>query len=132
MLQSGDESEADRLAVLGDLGGVGGFRGDAGVGGWGHPGDLMEQRSEMRLLGGRSRAHLHRSSPALDVPLHVDAHVGGDPVEPGPHARATLEGVGIAPCPQHGLLHRVLGLEARTEHAVAVGRQLAPERLEVG
>ena len=90
------------------------------------------ERPEVRLDRGRGRAHLHGPGPALDVALHVDAHVGGDAVQPRPHARATLEGVRIAPGPQHRLLDGVLGLEARAEHPVAVPGQLPPEGLQVG
>ena len=69
---------------------------------------------------------------ALDLAAHVDAHVGGDPVEPGAHAGPALESLGIPPRPDHRLLDGVLGFEPRAEHPVAVPGQLAAEGLDVG
>jgi hypothetical protein len=51
---------------------------------------------------------------------------GMGPVE----VRARLEAVVAAPGPQHRLLHRVLGLEGRAEHPVAVAGQLPAVLLE--
>lgn len=57
--------------------------------------------------------------------------LGGDPVEPGAHARAPLEPAGRPPGPQHGLLDGVLGLRRGAEHPVAVAGQLTAMVLEI-
>ena len=60
------------------------------------------------------------------------ADVGGDRVEPGPERRPGLEpGVG-PPRPQVGLLHQVLGVVRRADHAVAVRQQFPAELLGLG
>src|SRR6516162_9185451 len=86
----------------------------------------------MRLVRRRRWTHLHRPGSALDAALHVDAHVGGDAVQPRPDAGPALKGVGVAPGPDHRLLDGVLGLKSRTEHAVAVSGQLTPKWLQLG
>ena len=62
---------------------------------------------------------------------HVEAHIGGDAVEPGTGAGAPLEAVAGPPGTHHGLLDGVVGVEPGPEHAVAVGGQLPPECLQV-
>ena len=81
-------------------------------------------------VGGRRTREVHRTGPAVATVEHVEAHVGGDAVEPRPQLRAALEAVVGAPGAHHGLLHRVLGLERRTEHPVAVGGELAAVPLQ--
>ena len=81
-----------------------------------------------RLTG---RAEVHRRRAALAPVQHVEADVRGDPVEPRAECGAAFEAVVRAPRPQERLLHRVLGLERRGEHAIAVGDQLAPVLLEL-
>jgi len=61
----------------------------------------------------------------------VEADVGRDPVQPRTHRGPAGEAVGAAPGPDQGLLHRVLGVERRAEHPVAVGGQLLPVLLEL-
>src|SRR3712207_8932066 len=51
--------------------------------------------------------------------------VGRDPVQPGAQRRTALEIGQPAPGPHHRLLHGVLRVEGRAEHAVAVPDQLA-------
>src|SRR5262249_50246797 len=68
--------------------------------------------------------------PALAVAEHVQADVGRDPVEPRAKRRPPLEAVERAPRPHHRLLHRVLGLERGSEHAIAVSGELATVLLE--
>ena len=89
-------------------------------------GQLVEQPVRVGLqpqhlaAGRRPRATLREQ---------VQAGVGGDPVEPGPERRASLEGLAPAPGAQEGLLHGVLGVLERPEHPVAVHVQLAPVSL---
>jgi hypothetical protein len=75
-------------------------------------------------LGGAGRVHPPRPTRQL-----VQAGVGGDPVEPGPQARAAGEAAAPAPGPQQRLLHQVLGVLEGAEHAVAVQMELAPVAL---
>ena len=65
------------------------------------------------------------------VPQHVETHVRGDLVQPGAHRGAALEAVHRLPGAEQGLLHGVLGLGARAEHAVAVGGQLPSVLVEL-
>ena len=114
-LQRGEERQLDRLA--GDVGlvrlvGVGRHLVEHGVG---------VRRQPAHLGAGRD--------PALPGPRAVEADVRGDPVQPGPGVVA-VEGVARAPGPEEGLLHGVLGVVVRREHAVAVHVQLAPVPLE--
>ena len=62
--------------------------------------------------------------PSLAPAQHVEAHVRCDPVEPGAQRRAPLEAVVALPGADEGVLHRILGLERRAEHPVAVRGQL--------
>ena len=82
------------------------------------------QRWSQRGRGGLGRAEVDRERPALASLEHVEADVGGDAIQPRTQRRATLEPVVAAPGPDHGVLHGVLGLGGRTEHAVAVAGQL--------
>ena len=50
-------------------------------------------------LGGLGRSHVHRSRPPLAAAEHVEADVGGDPVEPGAQGRAALESVAARATP---------------------------------
>src|SRR5262249_43625601 len=61
---------------------------------------------------------------------HVEADIARDLVQPRPHRGATLEAVEALPCPHQRLLHRVVGLERRTEHSVAVRGELSPVLFE--
>ena len=73
----------------------------------------------------RARAEVHRPRAPLAPREHVEADVRRDPVEPRAERRAALEPVEALPGAEERLLHRVLGLEDRAEHPVAVARQLA-------
>jgi hypothetical protein len=59
----------------------------------------------------------------------VQATVGRDPVEPGPHGGPALESLEAPPDRKKRLLHHVLGVLERAEDPVAVHLQLAPVRL---
>ena len=74
---------------------------------------------------------VHRASATLLAAQHVEADVRCDAIQPGPQRGAALERVVGLPRPDHRLLHGVLGLEPRAEHAVAVGDQLAAVLLEL-
>ena len=131
MLQRGHERQANGLASCRDLARVilGGEHPLVGDGR--HPGVLGQHLPEEVLLGRRRRTQLHGPGSPLTTPQHVETHVGGDAVQPRPHARASLEGVGGAPRPYERLLHGVVGLEGRAEHAVAVPGQLSAVLLEL-
>ena len=60
------------------------------------------------------------------APQLIEAHVGGDAVQPRPEERVARERVERTPRAQVRLLHRVLGLVERGEHPVAVHVQLSP------
>ena len=83
-------------------------------------------------IGSRAGPEIHRPRAALAAVEHVEADVRRDPVQPRAQGRAALEAVERAPGADQRLLHRVLGLERRAEHAVAVGGQLAAMLLELG
>ena len=69
--------------------------------------------------------------PALLPAEHVEADVRHDAVKPRAQRRAALEAVVSPPRAQHRLLHGVLGLERRPEHAVGVRGQLTSVSLEI-
>jgi RNA polymerase sigma factor (sigma-70 family) len=71
------------------------------------------------------RPEVHRTRAALPARQHVEAHVRRDPVEPRAQRGAPFEFVVVPPRADERLLDRVLGLERRGEHPVAVRRQLA-------
>ena len=120
-LDDGEEGQLDGLAGDDDRVGLGIARSD-----------LVEQPVGVGLqprdLGeGAQRGHAPRA--AAD---RVERRVGGDAVQPGPEPGAALEAVAAAPRAQEGLLHEVLGLLERAEHAVAVHVQLAAVALHEG
>src|SRR5678816_1455172 len=61
----------------------------------------------------------------------VEAHPGGDAVEPGLQRGALLEAVEVAPGAHEGLLHRVVRLLGRPEHPVAVPGKRGAVRLQL-
>src|ERR1700677_3981672 len=61
----------------------------------------------------------------------VEAGVGSDPVQPGAHRGPGLELAVATPGTQVRLLHQVLGVMHRAEHAIAVRQQFPPERLGI-
>ena len=73
---------------------------------------------------------IHRPRAALAARERVEADVRRDPVQPRLERRAALEPLERPPGAQHRLLHGVLGVEGRAEHAVAVAGELAPVLLE--
>ena len=121
VLERGDESEPDRLALDRPLGRIG-HRLDPG-----HLGRRV-QVLEHRLL---RRAEVHRARPPLPRLQHVEADVRRDAVEPGANRRAALEPVEAPPGADERLLHGILGVERRAEHAVAVAGELAAVPLEL-
>ena len=128
VLQRGDEREPDRLAPDGDVGRVASSATSPSGIGWIHVvSGSMLRFSIDRLL---RRAEIHRPGAPLAAAEHVEADVRRDPVQPRAQRGAALEAVVAAPGADERLLHRVLGLERRAEHAVAVGRQLGAVCLE--
>jgi hypothetical protein len=81
----------------------------------------------MRVCSGAvvDRQHALRSPRDLG-----QTRVRGDRVQPRSQRAATLETSQPAPRPQQRLLQRIVGVEDRTEHPVAVGVKLAAERLD--
>ena len=130
VLQRGDERQADRVSRGGQFGRVAVGRQHPGVG-HGQDPRVLGQAGRQRSVGARRRPQVHRPGPALRSPQHVEAHVGGDAIEPRPQRGAAFEAVDGLPGPHHRLLHGVLGLEARAQHPVAVGGQLPAVRLEI-
>src|SRR5581483_12323864 len=91
----------------------------------------LRQRVQVRLDRLPRRPQVHRAGSPLAAREHVEADVRRDPVEPRAEARAPLEAAVALPGADEGVLDRVLGLERRAEHAVAVARQLGPVMLEL-
>ena len=129
VLQGADERQPDRLLGRGDLARVT-LGDDATVGDRLDPRRLAACR-ERGPLGDLRLAEVHRPGPPLLAAQHVQADVRCDAIQPGPQRGAALERVVGLPRPDHRLLHGVLGFEARSEHAVAVGDQLAAVLLEL-
>ncbi len=129
VLERGDEGEADGLAGFGELGGVALSREHTPVGHRQHPLGLGQRRTD-RCVGGGWGRQVHRPGATVAPVQHVEAHVGGDAVQPRPERRSALEAVVAAPGAHHGLLHRILGFERGSEHAVAVRGELPPVLLE--
>ena len=80
--------------------------------------------------GATARPEIQRPDPALLAVEHVEADVGGDPVEPGPHRRTAFKAVTAPPGAHEHILDGVLGIEGRPEHAVAIRGQLRPVLLQ--
>ena len=84
------------------------------------------------LVGGRRPGQVHRPGPALAAVQHVEADVAwrsGRATSAGPTRPSNRSMLRQARTMR--LLHRVLGLERRAEHAVAVPGQLDPVLLEL-
>ena len=129
MLQRGDERQPDRLARHGHVRRIG--LGDEGaLRDRLDPGHLRArvQVGLERFLRG---AEVHRQCAALTPLQRVDAHVRGDAVQPRTQRGTALEALEATPGTEQGLLHRVLCLERRAEHAVAVAGQLTPVLLQL-
>ena len=94
--------------------------------------DLVEQPVGIGLQPGHLGEGPEVGDAARAAADHVEADVGGDAVQPRPQHRVVVERVAIPPRPQERLLHRVLGLVERRQHAVAVDVQLAPVPLRQG
>src|SRR5579862_1948197 len=122
MLQRRHEREADGLSRLNRICGIGRRHDPRRLG-------AFVQVLEQGCLG---RSEVHRPDAALLAAEGVEANVRRDPVEPRLERGPALEAVERAPCAQHRLLDRILGLERRAEHAVAVAGQLAAVLLEGG
>ena len=78
-----------------------------------------------------SPGQVHRAGAALARGQHAEAHVRRDAIQPRSERRTTLEAVDATPCAHERLLHGVLGLEGRSQHAIAVSRQLDAIRLQL-
>src|SRR5205814_9826450 len=74
---------------------------------------------------------IHRARATLSPVQHVEGDVGCDPVEPRSQCRAALEALEPTPGPDERLLDRVLGVERRAEHPVAIRLELRPMLLEL-
>jgi hypothetical protein len=129
-LQRRDEREADRIPDLGRFGGVTARGQHAGVGHRQDPRGLGERLAHQRDVRLLRRSEVHRTGSALLAAQHVEADVRRDAVQPGAQRRPALEPVEAPPRSEHRLLHGVLGLERRAEHAVGVRRELSPVQLQ--
>src|SRR5207244_11276309 len=78
------------------------------------------------------RLRSERTGTGASVPAveQVETDVCGDAVQPGSQLGSAFEPVVATPGAHHRLLHRVLGLERRAEHAVAVRGELPSVLLE--
>lgn len=128
-LQRGDERQADRLPGDGGLRRVRRGRQHPLVRYGSDPGRLGQAGAD-RGVHARRGGEIHRPGPALTALEQVEAHIRGDPVEPGPQGRPPLEPVVAPPGPHHRLLDGVLGLERRAQHPVAVAGQLGAVGLQ--
>ena len=128
LLERSDEREPHGLAPDGDLRRVA-LGDDAAVGDRLDPRDLR-QRAQVGDLGLPRRPQVHGARAAVAAAEHVQADVRRDAVEPGAKLGPTLEAVVASPGADERLLYRVLGLERRAEHPVAVGGELDPVLLE--
>ena len=128
MLQRRDERELDRLPGDRDLRRVS-LGHDQAVGRRLDPGDLGKRVQVVRDRLARG-AQVHRARAALTRAQHVEADVRRDAIQPGAERRPALESVEALPGAQHRLLDRVLRLERRAQHPVAVSGQLSPVLLE--
>jgi hypothetical protein len=129
VLQGRNERQLDRLVGHGHVGGIG-LAGKRAVQDRLDPGDLRA-----RVQTGLDRfprgTEVHGQSATIPALQHVEADVGGNPEQPGTQRGAALEVVEPTPSAEHGLLHRVLRLKRRAEHAVAVPGQRLPLFLEL-
>jgi len=90
------------------------------------PGDPLQR---LRAAVVHPRHRLVPQRPAGVTAQEVQAGVGSDPVQPAAEGGLSLEALALAPGLEEGLLHHVLGVVVRAEHAVAVHLQLPPVRL---
>src|ERR1700682_5483914 len=118
VLQRGHEGEPNGLARHGELRRITLRRKQAIRDGL-EPGCLRE-RVQIRFHRRASGPQIHRPCPPVASLQHVEADVGRDPVEPGTQRGPTLEAFQSSPGSQQGLLYRVLRLERRAQHAVAI------------
>ena len=135
VLQGRDEGEADALLQHGPLLGVargGGREGDR-VGDGLHP-RLARPLSQHERVVDDARRLGAVERPQAPAPLRrerVEADVRGDAVEPCLQRRLGVEAAQSLPGAQHRLLHRVLGVHHRAEHAIAVAGEGGAMLLEV-
>ena len=121
VLQRRDEREPDALAQCRALGRIGVLRQGARIRDRLEP--VRARAIVERVVHRADRAFFHRTRAARAVVQRVQAHVGRDPVQPRAQRRALVEAFEAAPGADHGLLHRVVRVGGRTQHAVAVTRQ---------
>jgi hypothetical protein len=130
VLQRGDEGQADGFARCDQLGGVEVRGQHLGVGDGLDPGLLGHMGTQVAPRR-RRWPQVHGPRPPLWTAEHVQAHVGGDAIQPRPQGRPALKAVDAPPGPHHRLLDGVLGLEPGAQHPVAVAGQLLAVRLEL-
>ncbi len=131
VLQGGHEGQPDGLAGRGQIRRVGVDAQDPVVGDRRHPQVLRQHGAEVGGVRRRRGPEVDGPGPALPAPEHVQAHVGGDAVQPRAESRPTLVGVDGPPGPDHRLLDGVLRFETGAEHPVAVAGEFAPVGLEL-
>src|SRR5579859_3324286 len=129
VLQGGDQGQPRALPRRGDLGWIGRPGADQCVGNGLQPRNLRPRRGQRSFGVFAWGAQARRQRPAAGVLQRAQAGVGRDPVQPGPQRRPPLEFAVRPPGTNHRLLHLVLGIVNRAQHAVAVRQQLRPERV---
>ena len=128
VLKRRHECQPDRLVRHRCVGGI--TRGEEGaVGNRLDPRDLRT-RVQVRFDRLLRRPEVHRQGPPLAALDHVEADVRRDAEKPRTQRSAALEVIEAAPCPEQRLLHRVLCLERRPQHPIAVPGQGSAVLLE--
>ena len=131
MLQRGDERQLDALASLIGRRGPGKavLEPEQLVRIWLEP-HRLDDRFAGRDVGIAGRSVIDWQHALGSPPDRVQANVRGDRVQPGAQRASALEAGDAPPCAQQHLLHGVLRVVHRAQHAVAVGVQLGAVGLE--
>lgn len=131
MLEQGHEGQADTGLSGGLLRRTRVERQNPGIGDGGHPRAIGEQRGQGGGHRWPGRTELGGQGAAPAAAKALEADVGGDPVQPPPHARGPLGTFGGAPGPDQRLVDGLFCAEARPEQAIAVGGELATVGVDV-
>ena len=129
MLKRGDECQPCALAKGGELEGV--------RVGW--KGARIRDRLEPvrtwtcveRIVHGADRAFVHGTGTTGAIAQGIEAHIGGDPIQPRPQRSPAVEAVQAAPGTHHRVLDRIFRIEGRAQHAVAMPGQRRAMRFQL-
>ena len=131
VLESCDECDSECLPARRQLGGIIGWPCGVAVAERLAP-QLLRQPLGVRRGVPTFLSEIHREGPPPSGFEHVQAHVGGDAVQPRPKCRSTFEPVVAPPCPDDRLLDGVLRVELGAQHPGAVSGQLGPVPFDSG